>query len=108
MFHIASELHNKFVNKYFDECYDLEGEEKEELGFKFIPIDLKIKACNYNQFYKKISHDHFVDYDSDKFIDTWDMPPLESNEEEVKEETWLRILTPNILLTRLLILLAQI
>ena len=46
MFHTASELHNKFVNKYFDECYDLEGGEKEELGFKFIPINLKIKGYN--------------------------------------------------------------
>ena len=36
------------------------------------------------------------------------MPPLESDEEEVKEGTGLKILTPNKLLTRLLISFAQI
>ena len=36
------------------------------------------------------------------------MPPLEGNEEEVKEEKGLKILTPNKLLIRLPILLAQI
>ena len=36
------------------------------------------------------------------------MPPLEGNEEEVKEGKELKILTPNKLLTRLPILLAQV
>ena len=36
------------------------------------------------------------------------MPPLEGDEEEVKEGKELKILTPNKLLTRLPILLAQI
>ena len=36
------------------------------------------------------------------------MPPLESDEEEVKEGKGLQILTPNKLLTRLTILLTQI
>ena len=36
------------------------------------------------------------------------MKPLKSNEEEVKEGKWLKVLTPNKLLTRLPILLAQV
>ena len=36
------------------------------------------------------------------------MPPLEGDEEEVKDRKWLKILTPNKLLTRLPIILAQI
>ena len=36
------------------------------------------------------------------------MPPLEGDEEEVKEGKWLKILTPNKLLTRLPILFSQI
>ena len=36
------------------------------------------------------------------------MPPLEGDEEEVKEEKWLKILTSNKLLTRFPILLAEI
>ena len=35
------------------------------------------------------------------------MPPLEDDEEELKEENELKILTPNKLLTRIPILLAQ-
>ena len=43
MFDTASELYNKFLDKYFDEYYDLEGKQKEELSFKFVPINLRIK-----------------------------------------------------------------
>ena len=43
--------------------------------------------------------------DSDEFID---MQPLENDEEKVKEEKKIKILTPNKLLTRLPMLLAQI
>ena len=46
--------------------------------------------------------------DSDEFINIPDVPPLEGDEEEVKEGKGLKILTPNKLLTRLPILLAQI
>ena len=49
MFDTASELYNKFLDKYFDKYYDLEGGEKEELGFKFMPVNLKMKVYNYNQ-----------------------------------------------------------
>ena len=43
--------------------------------------------------------------DKDEFVDLCDMSPLESD--KVKEEERLKILTPNKLLTRLPILLAQ-
>ena len=46
--------------------------------------------------------------DKEKSVDLSDMPPLEGDEEEVKEGKGLRILTPNKLLTQLPILLAQI
>ena len=46
--------------------------------------------------------------ESDEFFDIPDMPPLEGDEEEVKEGKGLKILTPNKLLTRLPILLTQI
>ena len=42
--------------------------------------------------------------DSDEFIDTPDMQPLEGDEEEVKERKGLEILTPNKFLTRFSIL----
>ena len=108
MFDTSSGLYNKFRDKYFDEYYDLKGEEKDELGFEFMPINLRIKGYNYNQFYKEISDDDFDDYDSDKFIDISNMSPLNGDEENVKEGEGLKILTPNKQLTILPILLTQI
>ena len=48
------------------------------------------------------------DDNCDKFIDIPDTPPLDRDEEEVKEGKGLKILTPNKLLTRLPIWLAQL
>ena len=44
----------------------------------------------------------------EEYVDLFDMPSLESDEEEVKEEKGLKIFISNKLLTRLPILLAQI
>ena len=46
--------------------------------------------------------------DKEESVDLSDMPPLEGDEEEVREGKRIKILTPNKLLTRLPILLAQI
>ena len=48
-----------------------------------------------------------ADDDSDEFINILDMPSLEDDEEEIKEEKKLKILTPKQLLTRPPTLLAQ-
>ena len=53
----------------------------------------------YFEWYKETSVD-------EKELD--DLPSLEGDEEEVKEEKWLRILTRNKLLNRLSILLARV
>ena len=56
-----------------------------------MPINLKIKGYDYDQFNKEISDDHNSGgYDSDEFINISGMPPLEGDEEEVKEETGLK------------------
>ena len=46
--------------------------------------------------------------DKEETVDLSDMLPLEGDEEEVKGGKGLKVLTPNKLLTRLLMLLAQI
>ena len=46
--------------------------------------------------------------DKEESIDLSDMPPLGSVEEEVNKEKGVKILTPNKLLTRLPVLIAQI
>ena len=80
----ASQLYTFFLNKSFDEYYDLEKEGKENLDFKFMPINLKIKGYDYEQFYEDISDDNFDDYDFGALIDTSDIPPLEVHEDKVK------------------------
>ena len=82
MFDTVSALYNNLLDKYFYEYYDLEKETKEELGSKFKPINLKIRGYDYDKLYNKTSD---KDYDSDEFVDISDMPPLETDEEEVKE-----------------------
>ena len=57
---------------------------------------MKYGSCEW---YKEISVD-------EKELD--DLPSLEGDEEEVKEEKWLRILTRNKLLSRISILLAGV
>ena len=47
MLDTASELYNNFLDKNFDEYYDLDGEEKEELDFRFMLINLIIKVYDY-------------------------------------------------------------
>ena len=68
-----------------------------------IPLNLKLKRHDYGKWYKEK-----INYYSDEFIDISEIPPLEGQEEEVKEGKGLNILTPNKPLTRLPILLAQI
>ena len=62
MYDTASELYNKFIDKYFDENFDLEKEKKEELDFKLKAINLKIKEYGYGKFYNEISDHDFDDY----------------------------------------------
>ena len=66
----------------------------------------RVKLRRQKAYDKELFHtsSHFTDENND----IPDMPPLEGDEEEVKEGKGLKILTPNKLLTRLPTLLAQI
>ena len=77
-------------------------QKKEEMGFDFMPLKLKIKGYDYDKWYKEK-----LNYNSDEFIDISDMPPLEGDEEEVNEGNRIKISILNKLLTRLPMLLAQ-
>ena len=65
---------------------------KSEIDPKYDPTNLTLSEYDYSGWYKELD----------------DLPPLEGDEEEVKEEKELKILTPNKLLARLPIVLAQI
>ena len=63
---------------------------------KYDPTNLILDVYDYSEWYKEESHD----------LST--MQQLEGDEEEVEEGKGIKILTPNELLTRLLILLVKI
>ena len=58
--------------------------EKEKVGFKFKPINLKIKIRDYDKLYNEISDEDYDDYEEEKYLDLSDMSPIGSDEEEVK------------------------
>ena len=67
-----------------------------------------LKACNYDLCPENEKSTDKKDLnDKSESVDLSDMPPMEGDEEEIKEK-WLKLLTPNKLSTRLPILLAQI
>ena len=81
---------------------------KKELEYENIPIKFKVKGYDYDRFHNEIFDEEYDDEDfdnSEESIDLSDMQPLECDEVEVEKA--LKILTPNKLLTRLPILLAQ-
>ena len=132
----AKKLYSKLLSIYYDDYNDITDEEKEKMGEKYNPKNLLLKGQKFIELKKeeksksqpeetivervklrkqKEDDKDFLDMslpstndDSDEFIDISDMPPLESDEEEVKEGKGLKILTPNKLLTRLPISLVQV
>ena len=55
------------------------------MGFKFRPINLKIKWYDYDKLYNKTSDEDHNDYGEEVYVDLSDMPLAESEEVEVKE-----------------------
>ena len=78
------------------------------MGNKYDPINLFLGTYDYIFcFQNEESTDTTARKSNEESIDLSDMLPLAGDEEEVKEEKGLKILTPNKLLTRLPMLLAQ-
>ena len=110
MYDTASELYDKFLDNYVDSYYDLEKRKRRVRLYKFKIINFKHKGYDYRKMYNEISDDDFNDsHDCKKeeFIAISDMPPLEDDEEEVKEGKALKILAPNNLLNKLSVILPQ-
>ena len=108
MYDAAVELYNKQFKNYYDEYEELLNVKK-KLDHKFKPINLKFKGYNYGGWFtKEESDDKTLEGDEkEKFTDVPTIPLL-GDEEEVKEGKRLRILTPNKLLARVPVLVAQI
>ena len=89
-----SELFNKKFENYFDKYNELSDVKKDKLYQKFKPINLKLKDYDYDRWFTE------EEKELEDEEELHDLPPVEGDKEEVKEG--------NKLLTRLLILLAQI
>ena len=91
------------VETYFDKYNELSDAKINKMHPKYDPESLFVKTYNYDAWSE---NEELTD--KEESVDSSDMPPLEDDEEEVKEGKGLKILTPNKFLARLPILLAQI
>ena len=99
VYNTVSELYNKKFENYYNEHNELSDVKTDKVVRKFRPISLRLKEYDHDGLFTE------EELDNEEELD--DMPPLEGDE-EVKEGKRLKILTPNKLLTRLPVLLAQI
>ena len=118
MYHNAIKIYNTLLCLYFNDYDNITEEGKEKMGESLILIIYLLKVIGLlnrrKKMQKKVNHSpkkpllkeknlrwQKVDHYFDEAIDIPDMPPLEGDEEEMKEGKWLKILTPKKLLTRL-------
>ena len=98
----ASELYIDLLAIYFDKNYELSDAKRKTLESKYDPDKLFLETCNSDVWFE---NEKLID--KEESADLSDQPALEGDEKEVKEKKGLKILTPNKLLTRLPVLLAQ-
>ena len=91
------------LETYFDEDNELSDAKRKKIELKYDSNNLFLKTYNYDLWFK---NEELTD--REESVDLSDMPALEGDEKEVKEEKGLKISTPNKSLTTLPILLAQI
>ena len=96
MYDTASELFNDLLEAYYDEYFYLLYAERNKMESKYKPKKLFLETYNYDGW-----SENEESTDIKEFLDLSDMPPLDGDEEEVKEGKGLKILTPKKLLTRL-------
>ena len=104
MYDTASELYNVFLEIYHDKYNKFPDAKKRKLDDKYNPKNFFLDGYDYSV----SSENEGKSTDKEEFEDLSRMPPLEGDEEEVKEGKGSKILTPSKLLTRLPILSAQI
>ena len=92
LYNTSSELYSTYLGIYFGQHMAFPDASKKELGDKCNPINLFLDIYNYDDWFEN---------------EEFGMLPLKCDEEKVKEEKGLKILTPNKLVTRLSILLAR-
>ena len=111
MYNNVEKLYNTLLTIYFNQYNN--SADKEHMDKKFDPENLLLRGQRFNVLKKKEKtksqpEESIAERVKLRTQKSVDMPPLESDEEEVKEGTGWKVFTPNKLLTRLPILLAQI
>ena len=114
-------MHNVYLETYFGQYMALSDNKKRKLDHKYDSVNLFLETFNCEDWFenkessdptrksdKEESTDTTRKTDKEEFVDLSDMPPLEGHEEELKEGKELKILTPNKLLNKLQMLLAEI
>ena len=100
----ASEMYNEYLETYFHQYTALSDNKKSNLDNNCDPVNLFLfDVYNYDDWLK---NKESPETDIKESVDLPEIPPL--GDEKVREGTGLKILTPNKLLIRLSILLAQI
>ena len=82
------------LETYFDEDNELSDAKRKKIELKYDSNNLFLKTYNYDLWFK---NEELTD--REESVDLSDMPALEGDEKEVKEEKGLKISTPNKLLT---------
>ena len=103
LYNNASELYNEYLEIYFNQYMTLSNANKIKLGDIYDPEKLFLKGYDYS-----VQSENKEELTDKKELTVPTMPPLEGDEEEVKEGKELTFLTLNKLLTRLPIILAHI
>ena len=97
MFDSASTLYNAFPGIYFDEYNDLPDAKRSNMDPKYASNNLELEDFSYDEWFTEEPDYSTVNDDEEEL---GDLLPLEGDEE-------VKVLTPNKLLSRLPILLAQ-
>ena len=110
IYHISSELYNNFLETNYHEYNGLSDGKRNKIDPKYDPKNLFLEGYDYSVWSENEEElsDQKELADKEETVDLSDVLPLEGDEEEVKGGKGLKVLTPNKLLTRLLMLLAQI
>ena len=104
----ASDLYNNFLAIYFNEYNEILDAKRNKMKHKYEPRKLFLETYNYYVWFEnQESSDTKRKSDKEESVDLSCMSSVEGDE-EVKEGKGLKNLTPNKLLTRLPLLLAQI
>ena len=92
---IASELHNELLEIYLDKFIDFSNAKRNKMNLKYDPMNFTLDAYDDEEQFKK---------ENKESVDILSMLSLEGDDEKVKGENGIKILTSNKILTKIPVL----